>query len=224
MQLTCDIYHICATSFFFFFLLIKYLSSDIHSRMEMDTKPTEDMLRDTLYLESSGDTSHVTLPSLIVIFLQQYCHYHNLDVILVCGSEKKEAKDSSKAPLKSHLELDHERGVELKDTNISTSDDNLDSNSIRSDAVGLNLLEIPKSIEYRVLKHVCLPRVVQDCQLPCILLPGRQLCVSGLANVLRHIIQAAVPLEPHRNLETLLVSESLESAFVTLMLKPSKML
>ncbi|XP_030836258.1 glutathione S-transferase C-terminal domain-containing protein-like [Strongylocentrotus purpuratus] len=173
--------------------------------MEMDTKPTEDMLRDTLYLELSGDTSHVTLPSLIVIFLQQYCHYHNLDVILVCGSElNQEAKDSSKAPLKSHLDLGHEGGVEHKDTNISTSDDNLDSNSIRSDDVGLNLLETPKSIEYRVLKHVCLPRVVQDCQLPCILLPGRQLCVSGLANVLRHIIQAAVPLEPHRNLETLL--------------------
>ncbi|XP_030836328.1 glutathione S-transferase C-terminal domain-containing protein [Strongylocentrotus purpuratus] len=173
--------------------------------MEMDTKPTEDMLRDTLYLESSGDTSHVTLPSLIVIFLQQYCHYHNLDVILVCGSElNQEAKDSSKAPLKSHLDLGHEGKVEHKDTNISTSDDNLDSNSIRSDDVGLNLLETPKSIEYRVLKHVCLPRVVQDCQLPCILLPGRQLCVSGLANVLRHIIQAAVPLEPHRNLETLL--------------------
>nr|XP_054754671.1 glutathione S-transferase C-terminal domain-containing protein-like [Lytechinus pictus] len=151
------------------------------TKMEKD-KETEDVHRDTLYLECSSDSNFFTVPSLIVIFIQQYCHYDNLDIILVSRNQQ-EQKSSPKSGLNKNC---------------------LDGNPGDKHDLKQNLLAIPKCFEFSVLNYVCLPRVVQDCQLPSVLLPGKQFCVSGLANVCRRIIQAAVPLEPHRNLVTLL--------------------
>ena len=156
--------------------------------------------RDVLFLDCAADHHHITVSSLIAVFLQAYCHYSDAKIILVsepglghCCQELEICPDHSSSENCTVTASMHDTG------NNSASADTSRTN--------LNGLELPKCLhQCQILRSESLPRVVQDCQLPCILLTGQQMCVSGLANVLRWIVEVSAPKEPHRNLEALLVS------------------
>ncbi|XP_071510910.1 glutathione S-transferase C-terminal domain-containing protein-like [Diadema antillarum] len=174
---------------------------------------------DVLYLQCGHREDYLTVPSLVAVFLQQYCSYSKVSTVLVTARQslRNPAQGVNGHPqnLPPDLEQEESAHTERRNCRGCVSDGQPDDDEQLKGPLlrdlpkeadkPTNLVQVPECLQDSITRRwEELPCVVQDCQLPCILLRGGQMCISGLANVLRRIVQASAPQEPHRNLLSLL--------------------